>query len=201
MRPMTALMMLMLFAGVARAQERVEADEAEKVAKMLTEKAKDLPDPQVKTNVDATKPYGVHEGKYAVLIVPDKSLTSEALAKAGDAVVPVGQLWTRALSPVVGNEPAASGKLRLVTISPNGEDEKVSVLLLGARKKAEGEWELLVFGKDKEPLLRLPIEKADATQEMPIDLEGKRNDNGTGDVTLHILRKYKTSLTVAPQEL
>jgi hypothetical protein len=201
MRFAMAMLLSIGLVQVARAQERVPTEFAEKVAKLATEKAStQVKDAQVETVVDPTKPYGVKEGRFALLIVPDKKLSDDAIAKAGDAVVPVGQLWCRDLTPVSGGEPVPNDKLRILTLNADGDDIKLALLLLGVRKTADDKWELLVYGKEKEPLLRLPIEKAEATQEMPIDLEGKRNDDGGGSATLHILRKYKTTITVFPQD-
>jgi hypothetical protein len=200
MRLIAPVVCLMCVAQVAHAQERIPAEHAENAAKLVAEKAKDIKDAQVKMEVDPSKPFGVKEGKFAALVLPAKNLSDDALAKAGDDVVPVGQLWTRDLAVVSAGTIIAADKMRFFTITVDGEEHKLGVLLLGAKKKGDGEWELHVYGNEKEPLVRLPLEKEEATQEMPIDIEGKRNDDGTGAAILHILRKYKATVVLAPNE-
>jgi hypothetical protein len=55
--------------------------------------------------------------------------------------------------------------------------------------------ELLVFGKDKEPLVTLPLKRMDAPQELPLDFTAERTGDA-GCLTIRILGKYEAKLMV-----
>src|SRR5207245_8588541 len=104
------------------------------------------------------------------MVLPDKRLSEETLARAGADVTPVGHLWMRRLAPAVDGTVAPGDKLRIVTVTTqNNEELKLPFCLLGVRKGGDG-LELLVFGKDKEPVAKLPLKKVSAQAETPIEL-------------------------------
>ena len=104
------------------------------------------------------------------------------------------------LTLVLDGEPVPNDKLRLETITVKDQEHRLALFLLGVRRSESGAPELLVYGQGKEPLIRRPLKPADATQDLPIELTGQENDNETGDLTLHILRKHEATLTLAEQQ-
>jgi len=54
---------------------------------------------------------------------------------------------------------------------------------------------LLIYGKDKEPVLRVPLKALSAPQENPIEMSAEARDN-SGLVTLKLVGKYQASFTV-----
>jgi hypothetical protein len=196
-----ALGLLLVAAGVARAQERLSRDEAQKYAKLFVESARNVGEAPLKAEVDADKPVAMRHENHGLMIIPAKGLTEESI-KAGKDVTPVAQLWFHNLAPVVDGQAAPADRLRVATVAIDGQDHSFPVCYAGLRKKADGDWELAVYAKDKEPILRLPVKKIDeaAASDTPVDFDGKRNDNGTGEVTIKVLGKYQATLTVAPQE-
>jgi hypothetical protein len=191
---------LLLLAGALLAQERVPAEDAQKAGKQLAEQSAKLDVPaQVKVEPDADKAFAIHHEKVAALVMPDKKLSADTLSKAGKDVVPVGQLWMRRMVPVVEGKSTVNDKLRMIKITIKDEEEPLPLCLLGVRKKGDG-LELLVYGKDKEPLLTLPLTKADARQDLPIEFDGKKNDNDTATLTINLLGKYEAKLIVAKAE-
>src|SRR6185369_11229943 len=101
MKKLIVPLTLLLVAGPAGAQERIPDEEARNIARGLLEAAKKVKTP-LATDVDVDKPYGKHKDEYGAMVLPDKNLSAEKLAKAGkDAIVPVGQLWMRGLGPAV----------------------------------------------------------------------------------------------------
>jgi hypothetical protein len=189
---------LLVFAGVASAQERVPQDHAEKIAHLLVEQAAKQADLPFPSEADPHKPFAIHSAGRAAVIIPAKGLSADALARAGKDITPVGQLWFRQIAPYAAGKVTPNDQLRIVTVRANGEDHALPLCLLGVRKSDKGEPELLVFGKGKEPLLRLPLQKIDRKQELPIELEAKR-DGDTARLTLNLLGKYQAVLPVAEQ--
>jgi len=100
------------------------------------------------------------------------------------------------LAPVNDGQVIVTNKLRLVYLSSGDREMDAPCLALGARKDAKGNLELLVYGKDAAPLLRLPLKAIAATQDVPIDLGGQRKDNGDGVLALRFVGKYEAALTV-----
>jgi hypothetical protein len=45
-----------------------------------------------------------------------KGLSTDKVAKAGEGVVPVGQLWLRKWTLVIGSKPVPNDRLRIVTV-------------------------------------------------------------------------------------
>ena len=76
-----------------------------------------------------------------------------------------------------------------------------AALLLGVRQGAGDKLELLVFGKGKEPLLVLPLNKAAREQKWPLEFTAEREGDASARVTLLLVGKYEASfLVTAPSE-
>lgn len=200
MRKWTLAVSGLLLGGLVLAQERIPQEQAQKAAAMLAEHAAKLDGPQIKTEVDAQKPFGLQQGQRAAVIIPDKKLSEDALSKAGKDVVPLGQLWLRGLAPVADGKVLPNDKLRVVKVKADNQDHELPLCLLGVRKNKDGGLEMVVYGKDKEPLLSVPLKKMDVKQELPLELEAKRGDNETAQVLVSVLGKYQASLTVGRQQ-
>jgi hypothetical protein len=200
MRSVMTLATLVLFGSSLAAQERIPQEEAIKYSRLLTETAaKDVKDAPVKTDVDTERPYAVRHGEVGAMISPDRNLTAEVLAKAGEEPVPVGHLWFRKLTPSIDGQNIADDRLRLVTITVDNQDHILPIFLLSARKKGD-QLELLIHGKNKEPLAVVPLKKHDVNQELPIELDGKKQTDDTGLIFLNVLGKYQAQLTVGGRE-
>lgn len=198
MKRTVAVVALLVLVSAAPTQERVPDEKAQEIAKVLVEQVAKATDLQLKTDVDEKKPYAVHGGDRGAMVIPDKKLTADALAKADKDIVPVGHLWFRQVSPYVNGKVTPNDKLRIVKVTAGGEDHALPFCLIGVQKNAKGELELVVYAKDKEPLLRAPLKKIDAKQELPLELQAKR-EGDTAQLTINILGKYQAVLTVAEQ--
>jgi len=199
-RTIATVGLLVLISGVARAQERLPEDKARKSAEVLAEKAKALEDLPIKTDVDVTKPFGIHSGEYGAMVVPDKTLAEETIEGAGDRVKPVGQLWMHLVAPAVDGAVTPSDRLRFVTFTVEDRDYDVALFLLGVKGGSDGSPVLVIYAGEKEPLLSLPLTKTDSTQELPIELDGKKVDDDSGDLTIRVLGKYRATMRVKAQE-
>ena len=193
---------LTVIAGVQwlPAQEKIPQEEAVKYAAVLGTDPKLLSGTPIATDVDLLKPVAVREGEFAGMVLPQKGLKAEGLAPKGKDVIPLGQLWLLNLTPVRDGAGVPSEKLLLATVTRRGEERTLPKCALGLSRNPAGTLELLVFGKAKEPLLKLPVKTIDAQQELPIDATAA-HEGDQGSITLKILGKYEAKLTVTELRL
>ena len=181
--------------AAAQAQQSVPRDELLKVAFMVSLDLKQMLNTPIPTDPDVKRPVAVREGDHGAMVLPETKLSADTFAKAGQEVLPLGQLWLRKLTPQCDGQAAKPEKLRVVTVETGDRSEAAVLCALGLRKGAEGKLELLVFGKDKEPLLRAPLKAISVPQENPIELAAELQGDGAR-LTLRFAGKYEASLTV-----
>jgi hypothetical protein len=178
------------------AQEQLSTEEALKYATAVSKDAKQLKGTPIVTDVDTQKPVAVREGEFGGMVLPQKELDAEKIAKAGkEEVTPIGQLWLLKLTPMRDGEAISSSKLRLATVQAEGEEVTVPQCALGVRRNQDGALELLVFGKGKDPILTAPMKAIDTKQELPINLSAER-ESDSGRLTMKILGKYQATFQV-----
>ena len=191
---------LLTTAQFLSAQEKLSREEALPYAKAVGADAKQLNGTPIATDVDVQEPVVIKEEDFGGMVLPQKNLKAETLAKAGETAVPIGQLWLQKLTPMRDGVAIAKDRLRLVTVRAQGEEVTAPQCALAVRRNAAGKLELLVIGKNQEPLLTLLLKPLDATQSSPLDLSAER-DGDVGKVTLKILGKYQATLSVTELEL
>jgi hypothetical protein len=181
---------------LATAQERLPHDEALKYAAAVTADTRQLEGAPIATDPDAKQPVALREGEYGGLVLPQKNLSAESLETTPtQTVAPVGLLWLHNLAPMKYGQAVAPDKLRLVTVYADGGYATVPQCALGIRRTSDGGLEMLLFGKNPEPLLAVPLKPITATQELPIDLVAAR-DYDSGRITVKILGKYQATFAV-----
>jgi hypothetical protein len=195
MKQTTVLVVLLGALSVVSAQERLSQEEALKYATIVSADAKQLKDTPIPTDVDTKKPVAVREEEFGGMLLPQKNLTAESLAKVGKEVTPVGQLWLYQLTPMKDGEGITADKLRLATLYAGGSEVKAPQCALGVRRTDAGTLELVVYGKGKEPILTAPLKAIDTKQEMPLDITAVR-ESESGKLTVKILGKYQASIHV-----
>jgi hypothetical protein len=196
---------LLLIAACAVAQEiqQVPAEQAGKIARKVTASLGSPADAPFAVNPDVEKPAGIKgSGETGLLALPDRKLTPDSLAAAGKEVKAVGHLWMRNVVPALNNSAPDPAKLRTVAVSDNDKEVKVEVYYLGVTKADGGGLELGVFGKDKEPLVKVPLVKTDAAaSSTPIALDGHKEGENTGVLVITVFGSYKADVTVTkPRE-
>ncbi len=185
--------------SVVSAQERLSQEEALKYATLVSADSKQLKDTPIPTDVDTKKPVALREEQFGGMVLPQKDLSAESLAKAGKDVAPIGQLWLYQLTPMRDGEAVSADKLRLATVNADGNEVKVPQCALGVRRTDDGTLELLVFGKGKEPILTAPLKAIDTKQELPLDMTAER-ESESGKLTVKILGKYQATFHVTALE-
>ena len=183
----------------AQAQEQLPRQEALKYAFILSANLAEMLKTPIPTDPDVKRPVALHDGDYGGMVLPETKLSAEAFSKAGKDVAPVGQLWLLKLVPMNDGQPVPASKLRMVQARSEDAQATVPCCALGVRKNADGALELLVYGKDKEPVLRAPIHAISRDQENPIEMSAERKDDG-GHITLRFLGKYETTFMVTDPE-
>jgi hypothetical protein len=184
--------------AVAHAQENVPREQLLKVALAVSLDLKQMLDTPIPTDPDIKRPVAVREGDRGCMVLPESKLSMDSLAKAGKEIVPVGQLWLRKAVPQCDNHAAEPDKLRIVTVTAGDKSETAILCALGVRKSADGKLELLVYGKEKEALLRVPLKAMSATTDNPIELSAQAQGE-SAVLTLELLGKYTASFTVVPE--
>ena len=183
----------------AQAQEQLPRQEALKYAFILSANLPEMLKTPIPTDPDVKRPVALHDGDYGGMVLPETKLSAEVFSKAGKDVAPVGQLWLLKLVPMNDGQPVPASKLRMVEARSEDAQATVPCCALGVRKNADGALELLVYGKDKEPVLRAPIHAISRDQENPIEMSAERKDDG-GHITLRFLGKYETTFMVTDPE-
>ena len=186
---------LLVSVQLVSAQEKVSKEEALSYAKAASADAKQLAGTPIATDVDAQKPAAMKEGEYGGMVLPQKDLKLEAISKATETPVPVGQLWLHNLTPMKDDEAVSETKLRVATAKLDGTELSVPQCALAVRRTSAGALELLVYGKGKEPIASAPLKAIDAKQESPLDLAAER-EYESGKITIKILGKYQGTIKV-----
>lgn len=200
--------MKILFVGAAlaatltlsMAQEHLSREEALKYAFWVSADLKPMLSTPIPTDPDVKRPVAVREGDYGGMVLPEAKLALSQLSGIQDRVVSVGQLWLRGLVPLRGAELPPTDQLHWVNVSTDEGSATVPCCALGMMKNNSGSLELLVYGKNKEPLLKVPVKTIQGAQENPVEMQAERRDDG-GWITLRILGKYEASFMVTDPDL
>ena len=154
----------------------------------------------IPTDPDIKHAVGVARDEFGALVLPETRLSADTLAKVGKEPVAIAQLWCQKILPLRDGQPLNPDDLRLITAGPANAPKTVACFVMAIQKNADGKLQLLMLGKDKKPLLTLPIsETADAPGEDPIDISAVVQDE-TAIATVKILGKYQASFTVGRAE-
>jgi hypothetical protein len=141
------------------------------------------------------------EGDAGVLIIPHKTLTSDVLANAAEGKpTPIAQLWINKATLVRDGKPTSDDRTRRATVSLGEKTFDLQVYLLGISKTATGTLELLLFGRDSAPLLRIPLEKIATAQQMPAELSGQKTGETSATLTVSLLGQYKADVPLTKRE-
>jgi hypothetical protein len=194
-RTLIAAVLLTGLLGV-QAQERLSREEALQYALFASSDLKAMLNTPIPTDPDTKRPVAVHDGDYGALVLPEAKLSADTFAKAGKEAKPVGQLWLRNLAPENEGERVDQSKLRTVHVRAMDQEADALCCALGVCKDRNGGLELLIYGKDKEPVVRLPMKSISSQQDNPVEMSAERKDDD-GLITLKFLGKYQVTFTVS----
>jgi len=182
-----------------QAQEKMSRQETLQIAFYTSLDLKAMLNTPIPTDPDVKRPVAVKDGDYGSLVLPETRLSADTFSNAGKEAKSVGQIWLRGLAPMNAGEIVPASKLRTVHVSAMGQDADAVCCALGVGKDANGGLELLVYGKDKEPVTRVALKSISGQQENPIELSAERKDD-SGVLTLKFLGKYEAAFSVTAPE-
>jgi len=183
------------------AQERLSREETLKYAYAVSLDLKQLMGTPIPTDVDVKQSVALRDGEFGGMVMPEAKLAAEQIANAKGEVVPVGQLWLYNLAPMREGNAVDTDRLRLATVSSEGNEVKLPQCALGVRRNSSGALELAVFGKSKEPLVSVPLKTLEDKPAKPgIEVEAERDSN-SGRITLTLVGKYKATIEVTQLSL
>jgi hypothetical protein len=171
---------------------------ADKVVRILSQHLNKFKAGHVKIDGNLGQADMFERNDVAALIIPDKGLTAEKLAKIGKKEIPVGQLWLKSLMPEVGGSSPADSDLKLVEVSDGDKSMELPQFLLTARRIGK-KLNLIVYSGAADPLMELPLEQFETGQSLPIELEGEARDNSSGLLSLYVMGKYHAKMIVIPR--
>ncbi len=189
------LIALCAAALTAPGQEKLSREECLKYAFAAAGNLKEMLATPIPTDPDVKRPVAVRDGDYGGMLLPESKLAAETFAKAGKTPMAIGQLWLVKVAPVSDAGVIGESKLRMVHVTHGDQEADVACCALAAAKDANGDLQLWVYGKAKEPVLRVPLKTISGSQEDPVDISAERKDEG-GLVTLRFVGKYEASFMV-----
>lgn len=180
--------------------EHVPQQEAQKAALMVNNALGEPDDLPFTMELNFLKPDAIKGGEAVLLVVPVYRLKEKLIAAGEGEILPAGQLWLHKVVPEVNQSPAKKTQLRPVKATgPEGE-QTVSLSILAVRKNANGA-ELLVYGKGDAVLVTRPMRKMTVPQAVPIELDGRKRNDQSGELTLYFGDQFEATLIVrAPGE-
>jgi hypothetical protein len=187
-------LVLLLSVRGAAAQERIPDDHAKMIAKALVEASGKIKGP-ISVEVDTDRPYAKRKDEHGAMVVPATKLTAELIDKAGADIVPIGLLFIRQLSLMADDRLLPVEKMHEVSFKHNENDVTVHLCYLGVLK-AKDKTNLVILGKDKKPLVSMPLTKIDEKQELPMEFLVSIEPDDTATLSLTILGKHKAKLLV-----
>lgn len=185
--------------AVAEDAKRIEGEEAQKIAKLLTEASGKLRDLPLKVTPDVEKSVGLRGGDRGAILVPATGLKPEALKAADKEVVPLGMMYARGVTLVVAGQSLAATEHRTVEVTVKEQATKISVMQLGVTKVA-GRMVLLVYAGGKEPALVTTLVETTDTKDLPLELEAQKAGDGQANLLLTVLGRYRAAIVVAQQD-
>jgi len=178
-----------------QAQEKLSRTEALQAAFFASSDLKEMLNTPIPTDPDTKRPVAFKDGDYGVMVLPETKLSADTFAKAGKEAKSVGQFWLRGLAPENEGQVVSQSKLRKVHVSAMDQEADVVCCALGVCKDADRGLELLIYGKDKEPVTRVPIKSISGQQDNLVEMSCERKDDN-GVITLKFLGKYEATFSV-----
>ena len=193
MKTLLAILAVSAATVVAAEIESIDSEQLGKIARRILADYGSPSDAPVATDVDVDKAAGLKGGEAGLIAMPDKKLAAEALASVSDKPTTLGQLWMHKVVPSVGGSAPSAAKLR--TVEVGDERKKVEVYYLTAAKSPAGALELSLISAGKEPLVKVPLVKTDASASTtPFSVSAQKDGEHSGVLVLSVFGSYKADI-------
>lgn len=196
----TLILALLAAALPAAAQERLPREEALKFAFITSANLKEMLATPIPTDPDVKRAVALREEAYGTLAMPETKLNPDVFSTAGKEPRPVGQLWLHKLVPLADGQTVPTAKLKIVELRGGSSTVSAPCCALAVAKSGADALELLVYGKDKEPVLKTALKPVSVPQENPLELTADRKEDGAL-LTFRFLGKYEASFMVTDPDL
>lgn len=202
------LLFTLLFAATlplcAEELQPLGADELAKATQLLMDANTRLAAQPIKLELALDQAVGFKGGEVGALIIPDKRFKfekgdKEARKKNKSEAMPVGQLWTSKLSPKDKDTVLPNDKLQLVKVSTKDKELELAVFTLAVEHAGKREFQLAIYGRGNQPVLRLPLVTDKAKGAASVKLSARKTGEASGVLELALLGRFKAEIPVGKQ--
>ena len=204
------ILTIALFTALAvRAQDPqpIPAEELAKATALLMEANTRLGALPLKPELAPEQAVGLKAGEIGALLIPDKRLKFEkpnkddkaARKAAKGQAIPVGQLWTSKLAPKDKDAVLPNSKLRLTKITAGEKELELAVYSLAIEHSAKKEFQLALYAKDDQPVLRLPLTVEKSKGGAGVTMTARKTGEESGVIELSLLGHFKAEIPVGKQ--
>jgi hypothetical protein len=183
--------------------EEMDADTAKEYGGMIAGLfTKQLKDPQVKIDADVDKAVGLvnMSTREGIIAIPVKNFKEDRENKAVETENGLGLCYlfmSQTFNPIVDGKPVDGKKLRTVKFSDGEGNERAATCLLCSIKHVEGDdWQLYVYGTDKQPLLKSQFGEAGDAPKADLALTIQDPTKDKGQLVFNLFGKYSAAITV-----
>jgi hypothetical protein len=183
--------------------EEMDADTAKEYGGMINGLfAKELKNPQVKIEGDVDKAVGLVNlsNREGIIAIPVKGFKEERDNKAVETDTGMGFCYlflSQTFNPIIDGKPVDEKKLRVVKFSDADGNERKATCLLCSVKHVDGDdWQLFVYGSDKEPLIKSPFGEAGDAPKADLALTIQDPTPEKGQLVFNLFGKYSAAITV-----
>jgi hypothetical protein len=183
--------------------EEMDADTAKEYGGMIAQLfAKSLKNPQVKIEGDVDKATGLVNvtTREGIIAIPIKNFKEDRENKAVETDTGLGFCYlfmSQTYNPLIDGKPIDVKKLRTVKFSDPDGNERMATCLLCSIKHVDGDdWQLYIYGNDKEPLLKSPFGEAGDAPKADLALTIQDPTKDQAQLVLNLFGKYSASIPV-----
>jgi len=158
---------------------------------------------QVTIDADAEKAVGLFNpgSNEGIIMIPLKGFKEQNEGpKDAEKDTGVGLCYlfmSPTFNPLVDGKPVDQKKLRSVKFKDGDGNEKTATCLVCAVKHADGdEWQLYVYGTDKEPLVKSTFEEASDAPKADLALTVKDVQKDKATLVINFFGKYCTTIPI-----
>lgn len=200
------MIMVASMATLVRAQdlESIPSDKVRLFAEKLAEEAGKLDGLKIKIQADANQANGVHvKDMLGIIVVPQKDIKkgeeSSANFKA-EKGIPFAYLFSYKVVPIIDGKRVQADQLNTLKVSDNnGEERKVYVLPLTAKKLTDDDYRLQAYGCGDKPVVDAKFSSGEEVNSPPVKVEIEDADSSTneGTIKVTVFGKYSASFRAA----
>lgn len=184
--------------------EEMDADTAKEYGGMIASLfTKQLKDAQLKMEPDVDKACGlVNVGtREGIIAIPVKGWKEDRENKAVESDTGIGMCYlfmSPTYNPLIDGKPADVKKLRTVKFADGDGNERSATCLLCSVKHVEGDdWQLYVWGSEKQPVIKSPWGEASDAPKADLALAIQDPTKEKAQLVLNIFGKYASAIEIS----